>query len=173
MTDQESSKLRNTKRLGWLKVSVIALAGYVLGSVVPAGHLNYLVRAKFFPQTLVIEEPKFDRSLLRNAEVVTLSELLAAKNDNYPLFKQKYEGKPVKLVGTVQYFLADSSHDKSVVLTLKGPTDYDGAILTFDDASAPGMTDVKKGEPVASTCVVSGASSENVHLNYCELWTGK
>ncbi|WP_157032804.1 hypothetical protein [Sphingomonas changbaiensis] len=147
------------------------MSGYLVGSFFPAGYVNYLIRSRVFPETAVVDPPKFDRRRLTGAEIVTGSELLKALDANPQLFRSKFQGRPVKLVGIIQYFLEGSAGQDDMTLTLDTGSEYKGIFLTFDNPAAPGMTQLRKGEPVSATCMVSGTTeAANVHLNHCELW---
>lgn len=161
-----TSKMR---KFDWLKIALIGMAGYLAGSFFPAGYVRYLVQSKLFPETLAYQEPKFDRAKLRGAAAVTPKVLTDTFDANPAVFQQRYLNKPVKLSGTVKYFLKGSSSKDELTLTLDTGGDYEtGIIMTFDDPQTAGVLALREGGQVSATCLASGTSSDNVHLSHCE-----
>jgi len=158
------------RRLGLLKVAVIGMVGYLAGSFLPAGYIRYFIQLKLFPETLAYQEPKFDRAKLQGAILVTPKTLTDAFDLNPALFQKKFLEKPVKLTGTIKFFLKGSSSKDEFTLTLDTGADYEtGIIMTFDDPQAAGISRLREGGVVTATCMASGTSSNNVHLSHCEL----
>lgn len=170
MNGEPQSEQSPMRRLGVLKIAVIGMAGYLLGSFFPAGYVRYLVQSKLFPETLVVEQPKFDRAKLQGAATVSPDELTDTLDNSAGLFRQKYLDKPVKLSGTIKYFLNGVSSDNELTLTLDNGRDYGtGIIMTFYDAKSAGVVALRKDGPVTATCMITGVSSDSVHLNHCEV----
>jgi tRNA_anti-like len=157
------------RKFDWLKIALIGMTGYLVGSFVPAGYVRYLVQSKLFPETLAYNEPKFDRAKLRGAVAVSPKTLTDAFDTNPAVFQQRYLDKPVKLTGTVKYFLKGSSSSDELTLTLDTGGDYEtGIIMTFDNPKAAGVLALREGAQLTATCLASGTSSDNVHLSHCE-----
>jgi hypothetical protein len=156
-------------RFNWLKIALIGMTGYIAGSFLPAGYVRYLIQSKLFPETLAHNEPKFDRAKLRGPAAVAPKTLTDAFDTNPAVFQQRYLDKPVKLTGTVKYFLKGSSSNDALTLTLDTGGDYEtGIIMTFDDPRAAGVLALREGGQVTATCLASGTTSDNVHLSHCE-----
>ena len=101
MDETDVSRTRLGRRTRVLHFCLVALAGYLLGSFLPAGYVSYLVRSKLAPETLPYQEPPFDRAKLDGARYVPTQVLLGALETNPQLFRQTYENKPVIVSGTV------------------------------------------------------------------------
>lgn len=170
MSEDEFNDDYRRPKLGWLKIAVIGMAGYLLGSFFPTGYVRYFIQSNLFPETLVYQEPKFDRNLLKGAIQVTPEELTQTLDANPSLFGQKYMDKPVKLTGTVKFFLKGSTTPDKLTLTLTTGGDYGtGVIMTFDDPKSPDVIALRKERPFTALCMASAISSGNVHLNHCEV----
>ena len=168
---EENNEIISSKpRLGWLKICLIGMAGYLLGSFIPAGYVRYFIQSQLFPETLGSQKPVFDRAKLEGAIKVTPSELTDTLDANPALFQQKFMEKPVKLTGQIKYFLTGSMSSDGLVLTLDTGADYEtGIIMTFDDPKSAGVVALREGGSVNATCMVSGISSDNAHLGHCEI----
>ena len=170
MDDEQEDFVTTKPRLGWLKIAAIGMAGYLLGSFFPAGYVRYFIQSQIFPETLAYQKPAFDRSKLEGAIQVTPSELTNALDTNPSLFQQKYLDKPVKLTGRIKFFLNGSMSSDGLVLTLDTGGDYEtGVIMTFDDPKADGVVALRKEGPVTAVCMATAISSDNVHLDHCEV----
>lgn len=170
INEADTPKRRGLDRL---KIVLIGMVGYLLGSFFPAGYVSYLVRSKLFPETIVQSNPVFDRSKLRGAQDATIRDLLDTKDVNPSLFKQRYMDKPVIVTGNIKYFLGSSLAADDITLTLDTGSDYDGIIMTFDDPKEPNVIALRKDGPIRAVCMVSGISQENVHMSHCEVLVTK
>lgn len=171
MSDEAtSSTISSSGHRRWIVVTLIGMSGYLLGSFFPAGYIRYLIQSKLFPETLAYQEPTFDRSKLRGAVNVKPSDLTNALDANPALFEKAYLDKPVRLTGTVRFFLEDSSGNGGLTLTLETGGDYrTGVIMTFDDKKDEKVVALRQGGSVTATCMASGTTSDNVHLTHCEI----
>jgi hypothetical protein len=170
MTEPEYGETTEKPKLEWLKITLIGMAGYLLGSFFPAGYVRYFIQSNLFPETLVYQEPKFDRSLLKSAIEVTPEQLTSTLDTNPSLFGQKFMDKPVKLTGVIKFFLEGSSNPEKLTLTLTTGGDYGtGIIMTFDDPKSPDVIALRKEKPVTAVCMATAISSDNVHLDHCEV----
>ncbi|MDB5680678.1 MAG: hypothetical protein JWO16_483 [Sphingomonas bacterium] len=170
MDELQGESISKDRRLGWLKIVFIGMAGYLLGSFFPAGYVRYFIQSKLFPETLSYKEPKFDRAKLQGAALVTPEELTSTFDANPGLLRKKYLDQPVKLSGTIKYFLEGSASSDGLTLTLDTGGEYGtGIIMTFGDPTSPSVTALRKSGPVTAVCLVSGTTSDNVHLNHCEV----
>ncbi len=166
---EEEISERRWYQADWLKVTLIGGAGYLLGSIFPAGYVNYLVRSTLFPETLVYQEPEFDVSLLNGAEEVTAKLLLSTLENNPSDFAAKFIDKPVRITGTIDWFMESDAGDKDATLTLDTGNRYDNVFLSFDDASDPKVIALDKGGSVTASCIVTGTTNSGVHMRHCRV----
>jgi hypothetical protein len=171
MDDAEFETPSHSRKLGASKIILIGMAGYLLGSFLPAGFVGYFVRTKLFPESAIGYQEAFDRTKLQGAAKVSWKDLTDAVDINPSLFKQKYEGKPVTLSGKIEHFLDGSLGSTDQTLTLYTGSSYGdtSVIMTFDKPTDPKVVALRKEGPVTATCMVSGSTTDSVHLNHCEV----
>ena len=171
MTDEAVSDLPFRPKLGALKIALIGMAGYLLGSFFPAGYVRYFIQSKLFPETLAYQPQSFDRSKLSGAVSVLPSELTDTLDQNPSLFRQKFLDKPVIVSGTVKFFIDGALGSDGLTLTLDTGDGFGdtGIFMSFDDPKADGVVALRKGGPVTATCMTTGMTTDSVHLGHCEV----
>jgi hypothetical protein len=171
MDEVEFETPPHSRKLGAAKIILIGMTGYLLGSFLPAGFVAYFARSKLFPESAVGYQEAFDRTKLQGAAKVSWKDLTDAVEMNPSLFKQKYEGKPVILSGKIEHFLDGALGSAEQTLTLYTGSNYGdtSVIMTFDNPTDPKVVALRKGGAVTATCMVSGSTTDSVHLNHCEV----
>jgi hypothetical protein len=153
-----------------LKIFLVGGLGYLLGSVFPAGYLNYLVRSQLFPETLVQREPPFDRSLLEGAKEVKISDLTSTLDANPSLFESQYLEKPVIFQGRVKYFLDGPLGSDGQTLSVDTGSRYGPSlIVSFDDRKSEDVLSLREGKTMRALCFVTGTTNDSIHMQHCEL----
>ena len=167
MSDETSDK--KWYHANWLKAAVVGGAGYLLGSIFPAGYMNYLVRSILFPETLIYQEPEFDRTRLNGATTVTVRDLVELLETNPSLFESQYLDKPVKFTGSVEHFLDGAGRPNGQTVTIDTGERYGPSIIiTFDDRTTDDVLALREGENMTARCLVTGTSSNSIHMEHCE-----
>ena len=171
MSDEFETSSDNSKgRRKWAIITLIGMSGYLLGSFFPAGYIRYFIQSKMFPETLVYEEPPFDRAKLRGAVNAKPSDLTKTFDANPALFDKTYLDKPVRLTGTIRYFLESPIDSEGLTLTLDTGADHGtGIIMTFDNKKDENVIALRQGGKVTATCMTSGTTMNNLHLDHCEV----
>ena len=157
------------RRLNYLKIALVGVVGYVVGSFLPAGYVNYMIRSRIFPETVEYRRPAFDRTKLRAAQPTTIAALLDTLKENPALFAQRYEGKPVIVGGTIEHFINGAAGDERLTFTLETAREFESVFLSFDNPRDPSVVALRRGGPVRAACMVSITTTSSVHLDHCEV----